>query len=49
MVMRRTKGQTPNDAGKMLLAAIEIEKITLENNFTVIEATGVRQRRLKKD
>ena len=47
VVYFRTKGQTPNEAGRILLENIELEKITLENHFTVIEATGVRQRKLR--
>ncbi|CAN5643076.1 hypothetical protein BH18ACI1_BH18ACI1_06430 [soil metagenome] len=49
VVYFRTKGQMPNEAGKILLEKIKIEKIALENNFTVIEASGVRQRKLTKD
>ena len=47
VVYFRTKGQTPNEAGKILSDKIEAEGILLENSFTVIEATGVRQRKLK--
>ena len=43
----RTKGQSPNDAGEILIEKIEVENILLESFFTVIEATGVRQRKLK--
>lgn len=47
VVYFRTKGQSPNDAGRILIEKIEVEKILLESFFTVIEATGVRQRKLK--
>ena len=47
VVYFRIKGQMPQEAGKILIEKIEIEKILLEGFFTVIEATGVRQRRLK--
>jgi predicted nuclease of predicted toxin-antitoxin system len=47
VVYFRTKGQTPQEAGKLLIEKIEVEMILLEGFFTVIEATGVRQRRLK--
>lgn len=47
VVYFRTKGQTPNDAGKILLEKLKNEQISLENNFTVIEATGIRQRKLR--
>lgn len=47
VVYFRTKGQTPNDAGKILVDKIKNHRLLLENFFTVIEATGVRQRKLK--
>jgi len=47
VVYFRTKGQSPNDAGRILIEKIEVEKILLGSFFTVIEATGVRQRKLK--
>lgn len=47
VVYFRIKGLTPTEAGKILIEKIEIEKILLESFFTVIEATGVRQRKLR--
>lgn len=42
----RRKGYQPDDAAKMLLDGIEIQKIEIEGYFTVIEKDGIRQRRL---
>lgn len=47
VVYFRTKGQSPNEAGKILIEKIEVEKILLVNFFTVVEETGVRQRKLR--
>lgn len=46
VVYFRTKGQAPEEAGKILVDKIERERIQLEGFFTVIEKTGTRQRRL---
>ncbi len=43
----RLKGQTPNDAGKLLLEKLMVEQLEPENRFTVIDETSVRQRKLK--
>jgi predicted nuclease of predicted toxin-antitoxin system len=45
VVYFRTKGQAPEDAGHILLSKIT-SGILLDNHFTVIEETGVRQRKL---
>jgi predicted nuclease of predicted toxin-antitoxin system len=45
VVYFRTKGQTPEDAGLILLSKIT-SGISFNNHFTVIEETGVRQRKL---
>ena len=47
VVYFRTKGRSPNEAGKILMEKIEVEKILLVDFFTVGEETGVRQRKLK--
>lgn len=46
VVYFRSKGQSPIEAGKTLFEKVSVEKITLENFFTVIENTGIRQRKL---
>lgn len=47
VVYFRSKGQSPIEAGKVLFEKIRDEKIILENFFTVMENTGIRQRKLK--
>lgn len=46
VVYFREKGQTPIHAGEWLIEALENSKIKVEGYFTVIESTGIRQRKL---
>jgi hypothetical protein len=44
VVFFRTKGQQPQDAGKMLLNLIKKGQLRLLGAFTVITDIGIRQR-----
>lgn len=45
IVLFRLKDDLPEDAGLKLISIIEVEKLSLEDHFTVIEDTKVRQRK----
>ncbi|CAN5856045.1 hypothetical protein BH24BAC1_BH24BAC1_27040 [soil metagenome] len=45
VVYFRVKGKTPRDAADKLISFIH-EGLAVENYFTVVEETGIRQRRL---
>lgn len=47
VVYFRTKGEQPEDAGKLLLNLIKNAQFRLEGLFTVIEESGIRQRKLR--
>ena len=47
VVYFRLKGDAPEMAAALLLQIIK-DGITIENHFTVVESTGIRQRKLKK-
>jgi len=46
VVYFRTKGNHPTDAGKVLLELLQKKDFQLIGFFTVIEETGIRQRKL---
>jgi predicted nuclease of predicted toxin-antitoxin system len=46
VVYFRTKGNTPSEAGNILLTLIESEGLEIEGYFTVVEENGYRQRKL---
>jgi predicted nuclease of predicted toxin-antitoxin system len=47
VVYFRTKGEHPDDAGKAMLNLLANPAIKLEGLFTVIEESGIRQRKLR--
>ncbi|MFN4257278.1 MAG: DUF5615 family PIN-like protein [Saprospiraceae bacterium] len=47
VVYFRFKGRDPEEAARILLQKINEDGLSIEGLFTVIEETGVRQRRLK--
>ncbi len=46
VVFFRFKGYAPTDAGNMLIDLVQNQKIDVSESFTVIEETGIRQRKL---
>ncbi|MCU0424582.1 MAG: DUF5615 family PIN-like protein [Candidatus Kapabacteria bacterium] len=46
VVYFRYKGQLPESAGKILLELIQEQQLNIEGYFTIIDANGVRQRKL---
>ncbi len=47
VVYFRSKGINPDEAGQRLLDIIQSQKLVLEGFFTVIEDSGIRQRKLE--
>ncbi|RCR71473.1 DUF5615 family PIN-like protein [Larkinella punicea] len=46
VVYFRRKGNTPDDAAKILIDLLSTGKIDILNHFTVIDEDGIRQRKL---